>query len=174
MKKFFLKWIYFVHYFNVFKKSFFKKNIGFSFSTLAHDLYIFDTCYNYVLCSLDPGESISNNYSIIWVTKNILTHEKHIFSVLSKSNVDEARFKTFWNRVFRSKMTRCFFEFTKKNPGLWESGHNCFRNRNFKTFGTFCTFSEVFWTNRWDFTVDWPPPLKPYFRGEGKWVLSPF
>ena len=35
--------------------------------------------------------STGNNYSITWVTKKILTQEKHIFSVLSKSNVDEAK-----------------------------------------------------------------------------------
>ena len=73
----------------VFKKSFLK-NIGFGFSTLDHDLYISGKCCNYFLYSLDPGESIDNNYSIIWATKKILTQEKHICSVLSKSNVDKA------------------------------------------------------------------------------------
>ncbi len=34
--------------------------------------------------------STGNNYNITWVTKKILTQEKHIFSVLSKSNVDKA------------------------------------------------------------------------------------
>ncbi len=60
------------------------------FFTLDHDLYISGKCCNYFLYSLDPGESIDNNYSITWAIKNILTQEKRIFSVLSKSNVDEA------------------------------------------------------------------------------------
>lgn len=41
--------------------------------------------------SLDPGKSIGNNYRITRPTKNILTQEKDIFSVWSKSNVDEAQ-----------------------------------------------------------------------------------
>ena len=73
------------------QKKLFKKITGFGFSTLDHDLYIFGTCCNYFLCFLDPGKSTGNNYSITWVTKKILTQEKHIFSVLPKSNVDEAK-----------------------------------------------------------------------------------
>ncbi len=85
----FLKWVYFVHYFDVFKEKVFQKIVVFVFSTLNHDLLIFDTWCKYLLCSLDLGKSIGINYSIIWVTKNILTQEKHIFSVLPKSDVDE-------------------------------------------------------------------------------------
>ena len=73
------------------KKKLFSKNHKTCFSTLDHDLYICGTCCNYFLCSLDPGESIDNNYSITQPIKTILTQEKHIFSVLSKSNVDEAQ-----------------------------------------------------------------------------------
>ena len=82
------------------QKKLFKKIIGFSFLTLDHDLCISSTCYNYFLCSFDPGESTGNNYSIIWVTKNILTREKHIFSVLSKSDVDEAQIQVEISTIF--------------------------------------------------------------------------
>ena len=51
------------------QKKRFQKIIEFSFSTLDHDLYVSDACCNYVLCSLDPGESIGNNYSIIGAPK---------------------------------------------------------------------------------------------------------
>ncbi len=95
------------------KKKLFQKIIGFSFSTLDHDLYIFGTCCNYFLCSLDPGESTGNNYSITWVTKNILTQEKHIFSVLPKSNVDfyqnqiltlSKNIFAFWTKWLQAKL----------------------------------------------------------------------
>ena len=77
---------------NIFtSKKLFQKIARLVFSTLDHDLYICSTCCNYFLCSLDPGESIDNNYSITQPIKTILTQEKHIFSVLSKSNVDEAQ-----------------------------------------------------------------------------------
>ena len=75
--------------------------IRFSFSTPDHDLYIFGTCCNYFLCSLDPGESVGNNYSITSVTKKNVTQEKHIFSVLSKSNVDEAQIQIEISTLFR-------------------------------------------------------------------------
>ena len=81
---------YFLYSILMSSKKAFSKNIGFEFSTLDHDLYICGTCCNYFLCSLDPEESIDNNYSITQLIKIILTQEKHIFSVLSKSNVDEA------------------------------------------------------------------------------------
>ena len=129
------------------QKKIFQKINEFSFSTLDHDLYVSGTCCNYVLCSLDPGESIRNNYNIIWITKNSLTHEKHIFQFCLKVTWMKLVFKLL-EIVFSLKNDKMFFWIYKKNPGLWESGHNCFRNRNFKTFGTFCTFSEVFWTNR--------------------------
>ena len=87
-KSFFEVRVYFVQ--NILtSKKLFQKIIGFSLSTLDHDLYIFGTCCNYFLCSLDPGESVGNNYSITWVTKKCNAGETH-FSVLSKSNVDEA------------------------------------------------------------------------------------
>ena len=72
-------------------KKAFQKIIESVFSTLDHDLQIIVTRCNYFLCSLDPGQSIDNNYSITEVTQNILTQEKHNFWVLSKSNVDEFR-----------------------------------------------------------------------------------
>ena len=61
------------------KNKLFQKIIGFSFSTLDHDLYIFGTYCNYFLCSLEPVGSTGNNYSITWVTEKILTQEKLIF-----------------------------------------------------------------------------------------------
>ena len=61
------------------QKKLFQKIIGFSFSTLDHDLYIFGTYCNYFLCSLEPVGSTGNNYSITWVTEKILTQEKLIF-----------------------------------------------------------------------------------------------
>ena len=73
------------------KKKLFQKIIGTIFSSLAHDQCIFGRCCNYFLCSLDPGQSIGNNYSVTRLTKIFLTQEKRIFSVLSKSNVDEAQ-----------------------------------------------------------------------------------
>ncbi len=54
----------------------------------------------YFLCSLDPGEYIGNNYSITQPIKTILTREKHIFSVLSKSNVDEAQIQVEISTLF--------------------------------------------------------------------------
>ncbi len=56
-----------------------------SFSTLNHDLCIFRTCYDYVLRSLDLGESIDDNYGITRPTKNIC----------AKENDDKCVFYTF-------------------------------------------------------------------------------
>ena len=62
------------------KKKDFQNIIGPGFSTLDHDLYIFGIYCKYFLCSLVPGQSIGNNYSITGVTINILKLEKHVFS----------------------------------------------------------------------------------------------
>ena len=92
------------------QKKLFQKITKLVFSTLHHDLYICGTCCNYVLCSLDPEESIANNYSITQPIKTILTQEKHIFSVLSKSNVDEAEIpveiSTFFDQFCDFKTVR--------------------------------------------------------------------
>ena len=64
---------------------FFQKMIFLSFSTLNHDLCIFRTCYDYVLRSLDLGESIDDNYGITRPTKNIC----------AKENDDKCVFYTF-------------------------------------------------------------------------------
>ena len=77
--------------FGCLQKKLFHKITWLSFSPLYHALCIFSTCCNYVLCSLHPGESTGDNESITQHLKNILTQEKGIFSVWSKSNVDEAQ-----------------------------------------------------------------------------------
>ena len=41
-------------------------------------------------CSLDPGESNDYNYSITSHPNNIWSHEKDIFPILSKSNVENS------------------------------------------------------------------------------------
>ena len=96
-KSFFCCSEYFLYSILMSSKKAFQKIIESVFSTLDHDLQIIVTRCNYFLCSLDPGQSIDNNYSITEVTQNILTQEKHNFSVLSKSNVDE--FRNFWHVV---------------------------------------------------------------------------
>ena len=96
------------------QKDLFQKIIVFSFWPLDHNLCIFGTCRNYCLCSLDPGESTGNNYSITWVTKKILTQEKHIFLVLPKSNVDEAK-----NVGFDPKMSKFMRFFILTVPVIW-------------------------------------------------------
>ena len=94
---------------NIFtSKKLFQKIARLVFSTLDHALYICSTCCNYFSCSLDPGKSIVNNYSITQPIKTILTQEKHIFSVLSKSNVDEAQIQN-WQFAYFSIFTRNFF-----------------------------------------------------------------
>ena len=45
-------------------------------------------------------ESIGNNYIITQPIKTFLTQEKHIFSVLSKSNVDEAQIQVGISTLF--------------------------------------------------------------------------
>ena len=87
------------------QKDFFQKIVVFSFWPLDHNLCIFGTCRNYFLCSLDPGESTGNNYSITRVTKKILSQEKHIFSVLPESNVDEAK---IWFRLQNIETSEIF------------------------------------------------------------------
>ena len=84
----------------ILQKKLFKKIIGFSFLTLDHNLCVSSTCYNYLLSSFDPGKSTGINYSIIWDTQNILTREKHIFSVLAKSDVDEAQIQVENSTIF--------------------------------------------------------------------------
>ena len=73
------------------KKKVFRKNVGLSFWTLDHVLDFFGTCCNKFICSLDPGESIAGSYNITRHINHVLGQEKLIFSVLSKSNVDEAK-----------------------------------------------------------------------------------
>ena len=94
LRKLFLKRVYFVQYFDVFKKKLFQKIMWLSFSTIYHDLLIFTTRCNYFLCSLDPGKSIGNNYSITRPTKNILTREKGIFQFDQK--VTWMKLKSMW------------------------------------------------------------------------------
>ena len=89
-------------------KKLFQKITRLAFSTLDHDLCICSACYDYYLCSLDPGESIGNNYSITQPIKTILKQEKHIFSILSKSNVDEAQIQN-WQFAYFSIFPRNFF-----------------------------------------------------------------
>ena len=85
------------------------------FSALDHDLYICGACCNYFLCSLDPGESIGNNYSITQRIKMILTQEEHIFSVLSKSNVDEAQIQVEISTLWKNHRTSNFKAIYRKN-----------------------------------------------------------
>ena len=68
--------------------------------TPDHDLCISSKCYNYLLCSFDPGEQTGNNYGIIWGTENILSMEKYIFSLLPKSDVDEAQIQVEISTIF--------------------------------------------------------------------------
>ena len=97
------------------KKKLFQKIMWLSFSTIYHDLLIFTTCYNYFLCSLDPGKSIGNNYCITRPSKNILTQEKGIFSVWSKSNLDEAQIYVAISTLFGEILAETFFQLYPEN-----------------------------------------------------------
>ena len=90
------------------------------FSTLDHDLYICGACCNYFLCSLDPGESIGNNYSITQPIKMILTQEKHIFLVLSKSNVYEAQIQVGISDILRNSRVWIFKSICRKIQRWYE------------------------------------------------------
>ena len=114
-KSFFLKTSKNCTKYTHFKKHFSKKSMWLSFSTLYHDLFIFITCCNYFLCSLDPGKSIGNNYSITRPTKNILTQEKGIFSIWSKSNVDEAQIYVEISTLFDEILAETFFQLYPEN-----------------------------------------------------------
>ena len=117
-KSFFFEDIKILYKIYSFQKKLFQKITGFSFSTLDHDLYIFGTCCNYFLCSLDPRESTGNTYSITWVTKNILTQGKHISSVLPKSNVDEAKSQVEISTFFDWS---CDFKTVWRSPKLFKN-----------------------------------------------------
>ena len=108
-------WIeYFLYSILMSSKKAFSKNIRFEFSTLDHDLYICGTCCNYFLCSLDPEESIDNNDSITQPIITILTQEKHIFSVLSKSNVDGAQIPVEMSDLSHFDLKTFFSKSSKK------------------------------------------------------------
>ena len=96
-------------------KKLFRRIIEFGFSTLDHDLSVFGTCSKYVLCSLDPGKSIGNNYSIIWVTKKILMQEKHIFQFCLKVTWMKLKIKN--GRIFWQNLL--FEGFSMKIVSFW-------------------------------------------------------
>ena len=112
------------------KKEDFQNIIESEVSTLDHDLYIFGTCCNCFLCSLNPGKYTGNSYSITWVTKNILTQEKRICSVLAKSNVDDAKSQvessTFldWSCDFKMiwRSQKWFKNVRKRAFESWDTG----------------------------------------------------
>ncbi len=102
------------------QKKVFQKMTKFEFLALHHVLHISRTYCNYVLCSLDPGEYIGHNYSIIHLTKKILTQEKHIFSVLSKSNVDEAQIQVEISDILRNSRVWIFKSICRKIQRWYE------------------------------------------------------
>ena len=110
------------------QKYLFQKIIVFSFWPLDHNLCLFGTCRNYCLCSLDPGESTGNNYSITWVTKKILTQEKHIFQFCLKVK---------WMKLkFKSKFLRFLTDLaTSKRPGEVKNGSKMFGKRALESWG---------------------------------------
>ena len=102
------------------QKKVFQKMTKFEFLALHHDLYISGRCCKYLLCSLDPEVSIGSNYSIIHLTKKILTQEKHIFSVLSKSNVDEAQIQVEISDILRNSRVWIFKSICRKIQRWYE------------------------------------------------------
>ena len=110
------------------QRKLFQKIIGFSFSTLDRDLYMFGTSCNYFLCSLDPEEYTGNSYSITWVTKQILTQEKHIFEFWLKITWMKLKVKSKFLRFLTGLRT------SKRSGAVKNVKKMCFRKLRHRVF----------------------------------------